>query len=55
MTADNRKSGTHDGIAVNLESLNIDPGSAHLGKICPGIYSVYGCTRSNFSNIFLTR
>ena len=28
MTVDNRKSGTHDGIAANLEHLNVDPGSA---------------------------
>ena len=28
MTADNQKSGTHDGIVVNLERFNVDPGSA---------------------------
>ena len=27
MTADNQKSGTHDGIAANLERYNVDPGS----------------------------
>jgi len=28
MTVDNRKSRTHDGIAANLEHLNVNPGSA---------------------------